>query len=83
MPLNTGSFTEFAILNGGRGGYGVGKGICRGGEDGGGVGGWVFVGTLALLTRQHSVENPVLLLHRHSEEAQSTGYIQVLFHFYP
>ena len=39
---------------------------------------WVdglFAGTLALLTGQHSVVKPVLLLHHHSEEVQSTGYI--------
>lgn len=38
MPLNTGSFTEFAILNSG-GGSGVGDGVSGGGEDGGGVDG--------------------------------------------
>lgn len=37
-PLNTGSFTEFTMLNGGGGGNGVGKGVSSGGEDGGGVG---------------------------------------------
>ena len=36
----------------------------------------VFAGTFTLLTRQRSVVNPVLLLRRHSEEAQSVGYIQ-------
>jgi len=35
----------------------------------------VFVGTLALLTRQCYVTKPVLILHHHSEEAQSAGYI--------
>ena len=39
-PLNTKKFTEFSILDGGRGGSGVGEGICGEGEDGGGVGGW-------------------------------------------
>jgi len=34
-----GNLTEFTILNGGRGGGGVGEGVCSGGEDGGGVGG--------------------------------------------
>lgn len=43
----------------------------------------VFVGTLALLTRQHSMVKHVLLLRRHSEEAQSVGYIQNLFSHYP
>ena len=37
-PLITGSFTEFAILNGGGGGGGVGEGVGDGGEDGGDVG---------------------------------------------
>ena len=36
----------------------------------------VFIKTLALLTRQRSTMKPVLLLRRHSEEAQSVGYIQ-------
>ena len=40
MPLNIGSFTEFAILNGGGGGGGVDEGICSRGEYGGSVGGW-------------------------------------------
>lgn len=42
----------------------------------------VFMGTLALLTKQRSAEIPVMLLRRHSEGAQSSGYIQVLFPFY-
>jgi len=32
-------FIAFSILNGGKGGGGVGESICCGGEDGGGVGG--------------------------------------------
>jgi len=40
MPLNIGSFTEFAILNDDGGGGGVGEGICGGDEYGGSVGGW-------------------------------------------
>ena len=43
----------------------------------------VFVGTLALLARQHFVEKLVLLLRHHLEEAQLAGYIQVPFPFYP
>ena len=43
----------------------------------------VFTGTLALLIGQRSVDKPMLLLHRHSEEAQSPSYIKVLFPFYP
>ena len=39
MPLNIGRFTEFAMLNGGGGGSGVGEGVSGVGEDGGGVGG--------------------------------------------
>lgn len=38
-PLNTSSFTEFAILNDGEGGGSVGKGVYSKGEYGGGVGG--------------------------------------------
>ena len=38
MPLNTGSFTEFSILDNGDG-DGVGDGVSSGGEDGGGVDG--------------------------------------------
>jgi len=38
MPLNTGSFTEFPILNSG-GGNSVGDGVSSVGEDGGGVDG--------------------------------------------
>jgi len=34
-----GNFIVFDILNGGRGGGGVGKGVCCGGEGGGGVDG--------------------------------------------
>ena len=43
----------------------------------------VLAGTLALLTEQHFVEKHVMFLCRHLEEAQSAGYIQVLFLFYP
>ena len=43
----------------------------------------VFMGILALLTGQCSAEKRVLLLCRHSDEAQSVGYIQDLFSFYP
>lgn len=39
MPLNIGSFIEFAMLNGGGGGSGVGERLSGGGEDGGSVGG--------------------------------------------
>lgn len=42
----------------------------------------VFAGTLALLAGQRSMEKPMLLLRRHSEEAQSVGYIQDLFSSY-
>jgi len=34
-----GNFIVLDILNGGRGGGGVGEGVCCGGEDEGGVGG--------------------------------------------
>jgi len=40
MPLNIGSFKEFALLNSGGGGDGVDDGVSGGGEDGGGVDGW-------------------------------------------
>lgn len=39
-PLKTRNFTTFAILNGGRGGGGVGEGVFYEGECGGGVSGW-------------------------------------------
>ena len=39
-PLKIGDFIVFSMLNGGGGGGGVGKGVCGGGEDGDGVGGW-------------------------------------------
>lgn len=39
MPLNSGSFTELAILDSGGGG-GVGDGVSGEGKDGGGVDGW-------------------------------------------
>jgi len=49
--LKIGNFIEFAILNGGRGGGGVGEGtICGGGEDGGGVGGWGICGNPHLIS---------------------------------
>ena len=40
--------------------------------------GWVdgvFMGTLVLLTEQHSAVKPVMFPCRHSEEVRSTGYI--------
>ena len=43
----------------------------------------VYVGTLSLLTGQRSTMKPALLLRRHSEEAQSAGYIEGLFSLYP
>ena len=43
----------------------------------------VFAKTLTLLTGQFFVVRPVLLPRRHSEEVQSTGYIQGLFSLYP
>lgn len=39
-PLKTSNFIVFDILNNGRGASGVGKGVCYGGEGGGGVGRW-------------------------------------------
>ena len=43
----------------------------------------VFLATLALLTRQCSTVNLVLLPCCHSMEAQSTSYIQGMFSLYP
>ena len=42
----------------------------------------LFAKALALLTRKCSMVK-LVLLHRHSEEVQSTGYIQDLFSLYP
>lgn len=43
----------------------------------------VFARNLALLAGQCSAEKPVLLLRRHSEEAQLAGCILVMLPFYP
>lgn len=48
-PLKMGKFTTFVILNNGGGGGGVGEGVCSGGEDGGGVGGWGIRGNPCLI----------------------------------
>lgn len=78
-----GNFTSFTILNGGGGGGGVGKVYAMEVKmevawvDG------LFARILVLLTGQCTAEKPVVLLYRHSEEAQLVGYIQGLFSLYP
>jgi len=39
MPLKTGIFIAFAVMNSGGGGRDVGEGVCGGGGGGGGVDG--------------------------------------------